>query len=478
MSPPLRRAPLASGFVNGGVSFWYRPDGRPEPGPRLPGPRTADVCVVGAGYTGLWTAYYLKRARPDMRIVVLERDFAGFGASGRNGGWVLGEIAGSRERYAARRGRPAAVALQHAMFGAVDEVVRVAGEEGIDAGLVKGGVLHVARNAAQLARLTAMVEESRDWGWAQNDLRLLSAAERDERLRVDGAAGAAWSPHCARAQPAALVQGLAKAVGRLGVEVYERTPVLRIDPRRGPVPAAAVTPHGTVTAEYVLRATEGFTAGLADHHRDWLPMNSSMIVTTPLPAAAWKTIGWDGRELLGDMAHYYMYAQRTADDRIAFGGRGKPYRYGSRVDDGGRTQPATVDALWSMLVSMFPAVAEEGRVAHAWSGVLGVPRDWCSTAVLDHDTGLGHAGGYTGHGVATANLAGRTLRDLVLREDTGLTALPWVNRRVRRWEPEPLRWLGVQAMYALYRIADAREDGSYSARTSALAKLADTITGH
>ncbi|MFD0690548.1 NAD(P)/FAD-dependent oxidoreductase [Actinomadura fibrosa] len=475
---PPARAPLAPGFVNGGVSHWYREAGRPEPGPRLPGSRTADVCVVGAGYTGLWTAYYLKRARPDLRIIVLEREFAGFGASGRNGGWVLGEIAGSRERYAARHGRPAAVALQYAMFGAVDEVARVAAEEGIEAGLVKGGVLHVARNAAQLARLNAMVEESRSWGWAQGDLMCLSAADRDERLRVEGAVGAAWSPHCARVQPAALVQGLARAVRGLGVEVYERTPVLRITPRQGPAEAAAVTASGTVAAEYVLRATEGFTAGLAGHRRDWLPMNSSMIVTTPLPDAVWDAIGWRRRELLGDMAHYYMYAQRTADGRIAFGGRGRPYRYGSRVDDGGRTEPATVDALWAVLTSMFPCVADAGRVAHAWSGVLGVPRDWCATALLDRAAGIGHAGGYTGHGVATANLAGRTLRDLVLGEDTELTALPWVNRRVRRWEPEPLRWLGVQAMYALYRAADARESGSYSPRTSVLARLADTITGH
>ncbi|MGP4028498.1 NAD(P)/FAD-dependent oxidoreductase [Actinomadura sp. 3N407] len=478
MSSSLRRAPLAPGFGNGGVSHWHRAAGRPEPGPRLPGPRTADVCVVGAGYTGLWTAYYLKRARPGLRIIVLEREFAGFGASGRNGGWVLGEIAGSRERYAAEHGRPAAIALQRAMFGAVDEVARVAADEGVDAGLVKGGVLHVARNAAQRARLAALVDEAHNWGWTDADLVPLPAGERDDRLRVEGATGAAWSPHCARVQPAALVRGLAGAVRGLGVPIYEGTPVVRIDPRRAGVQAAAVTPFGTVTAEYVLRATEGFTAGLPGHRRDWLPMNSSMIVTTPLPDTTWKTIGWERRELLGDMAHYYMYAQRTADDRIAFGGRGRPYRYGSRIDEGGRTRPSTIDALWTALTAMFPAVAGEGRVAHAWSGVLGVPRDWCSTVVLDHATGLGHAGGYTGHGVATANLAGRTLRDLVLRHDTDLTALPWVDRRVRRWEPEPLRWLGVHAMYGLYRAADARESSSPSPSTSVLARVADRITGH
>lgn len=479
-------APLAEGFANGGVSYWYRPIGRPDPGPRLPGPRTADVCVVGAGYTGLWTAYYLKKARPGLRVVVLEREFAGYGASGRNGGWAVGELAGSRERYAAAHGRAATVALQRAMFGAVDEIARVAREEGIDADLVKGGVLTVARNAAQRARLEELVASAPAWGWDGGDLRLLDRAERGDRLRVEGMTAAAWSPHCARVQPAALVQGLARAVRDLGVEVYERTPALRIVPRANGAPAAATTPYGTVMAEYVVRATEGFTAALEGHRRAWLPMNSSMIVTTPLPDGVWRRIGWARRELLGDMAHYYVYAQRTGDGRIAFGGRGRPYRYGSRLrdlgagpDGAGRTSPATVDALWRALTGMFPAVAAEGgQVAHAWSGVLGVPRDWCAAVAVDHLTGLGHAGGYTGHGVAASNLAGRTMRDLLLRRDTPLTALPWTGHRVRRWEPEPLRWLGVQAMYALYRAADARESAAASPRTSALARLAGAVTGH
>ncbi|MEV5576542.1 FAD-binding oxidoreductase [Spirillospora sp. NPDC052269] len=471
-------APRSAAFGNGGVSHWYREPGLPAPGDRLPGPRTADVCLVGAGYTGLWTAYYLKKAQPDLRIVLLEKEFAGFGASGRNGGWVVGELAGSRERYAHRHGREAAVALQRAMFTTVDEILRVAKDEGIDADLVKGGVLSTARNAAQAARVRALVEENRAWGWTRDDMVLLSGREADERIGIEGQRAATFSPHCARVQPAKLVRGLAATVRALGVEIYEDTPVLRVVPRRDGRPAAAVTPYGTVTAEHVIRATEGFTARLAGHRRDWLPMNSSMVVTTPLPDAVWDAIGWRQGEVLGDMAHYYMYAQRTADGRIAFGGRGKPYRYGSGVDDAGVTRPETVDQLWRMLTGMFPTVAGEASVDHAWSGVLGVPRDWCSTAVVDHRTGLGHAGGYTGHGVAATNLAGRTLRDLVLRRDTELTALPWVNWRVRRWEPEPLRWLGVQAMYALYQVADGREAASDTPRTSVIARVADAITGH
>jgi glycine/D-amino acid oxidase-like deaminating enzyme len=226
----------------------------------------------------------------------------------------------------------------------------------------------------------------------------------------------------------------------------------------------------------VIRATEGFTASLRGERRRWLPMNSSMIVTAPLDPAAWAEIGWDGAELLGDAAHAYIYAQRTADGRIAIGGRGVPYRFGSAWDRRGDTLPATVDALWRMLGRLFPAAAE-APIDHTWSGVLGVPRDWCSTVDVDHATGLGVAGGYVGHGVTTTNLAGRTLRDLLLRRDTPLTRLPWVGHRVRRWEPEPLRWIGVHLVYALYRAADRREHEGELERTSAYARVAGLLAG-
>ncbi|MFC4062014.1 NAD(P)/FAD-dependent oxidoreductase [Planomonospora corallina] len=462
------RVPLSTDFVNGDVSFWFRSPGLPEAGPPLPGDRDADVVIVGAGYTGLWTAYYLKKADPALRIVILEKEFAGYGASGRNGGWLVGELAGTPERYAATHGADAARRFQRVMFEAVDEVVAVTAAEGVDADVVKGGVTTVATNAAQERRLHELVAHARRWGWTEEDLRPLEPDERERRLRVSGAVGAVWSPHCARLQPAKLVRGLADVVRGLGVEVFEGTPVTGIAPR------AARTPYGTVRADYVIRATEGFTAEMRQYHRAWLPMNSSMIVTEPL-GGIWDEIGWQGCELLGDMAHYYMYAQRTADGRIAFGGRGRPYLYGSRVDDRGRTHDWTVEALWELLTQMFPAV-RASRVAHAWSGVLGVPRDWCATVHVDHATGIGWAGGYTGHGVAAANLAGRTLRDLVLRRGTEEAALPWVDRRVRNWEVEPLRWAGVHAMYDLYRRADARERAGLG-RTSLLARLADSVSG-
>jgi glycine/D-amino acid oxidase-like deaminating enzyme len=462
----------ASRVVNGGISFWYADDGLPAPREPLPGDATADVVVVGGGYTGLWTAYYLKKAAPFLRVTVLEQKFCGYGASGRNGGWLYNGIAG-RDRYAKLHGQEAAVRLQQAMNDTVDEVVRVAAEEGIEADIHQGGVLEVAYTPAQLARLKAF--HAHELSFGEKDRELYGAKETAERIRVADAVGSAWTPHGARLHPVKLVKGLAAAVEALGVTIHEQTPVTEIRPQH------AVTPYGTVRAPYILRCTEGFTANLKGQKRTWLPMNSSMIATEPLTAGQWAEIGWEGRETLGDMAHAYMYAQRTADDRIALGGRGVPYRFGSRTDNDGRTQRSTIDALYEILVRLFPSLTGV-QVSHAWSGVLGVPRDWCATVTLDRSTGLGWAGGYVGSGVATTNLAARTLRDLV-RQDSGqagateLTALPWVGHKVRKWEPEPFRWIGVHGMYATYRTADRREGTTHSPESSRLARIADRVAG-
>lgn len=461
-----------SGTVNGGISFWYADDGLPEPREPLGGDATAAGGIGGGGYTGLWTAYYLKKAAPFLRVTVLEQKFCGYGASGRNGGWLYNGIAG-RDRYAKLHGHEAAVRLQKAMNETVDEVVRVAAEEGIEADVHQGGVLEVAYTPAQLARLKAFHEHELSYG--EKDRELYGARETVERVRVADAVGSTWTPHGARLHPVKLIKGLAAAAEALGVTIHEKTPVTEIRPKH------AVTPYGTVRAPYVLRCTEGFTASLKGQKRTWLPMNSSMIATERLTPEQWATIGWEGRETLGDMAHAYMYAQRTADDRIALGGRGVPYRFGSRTDNDGRTQQATIDALHEILVRFFPSLAGVG-VAHAWSGVLGVPRDWCATVTLDRSTGLGWAGGYVGSGVATTNLAARTLRDLIQQDSgqagpTDLTALPWVDHKVRKWEPEPFRWLGVQGMYATYRTADRRELTTHSAQSSRLARMADRVAG-
>ena len=467
MTSPARYAPTtADGVPNGGVSFWYAQTGLPPLRPPLPGDREADVCIVGGGLTGLWTAYYLKRAQPDLDVVVLEREFCGYGASGRNGGWLSAEVAAPPSTYLASHGEAGVRALHAQMRGAVEEVLAVLRREQVDADVQQDGILFVARSPAQRDRLAAQAEDERRWGAQVHEL---TADEAAARIRVAGVRSGLHVEGAARVQPAKLVQGVAAAVERLGVRLFESTTVTSVRP------GAAVTVHGTVRATHVLRCLEGFSSGLPGERRTWLPMNSAMVVTATLPDDVRAQVGWDDAELLGDSAHAYVYGQRTADGRVALGGRGVPYRFGSRTDVHGRTQPQTVQALTALLHEFLPATRAV-PLEHAWCGVLGVPRDWSPTVHVDRRTGLGWAGGYVGSGLTTTNLAGRTLRDLVLGRDTELTRLPWTGRQVRQWEPEPLRWLGVHALYALYREADRREARGLP-RTSLLARVADRVSG-
>src|SRR6201992_470339 len=208
---------------NGDVSYWWRARGGfPPRRPSLPGPLSAHVCIVGGAFTALWTAYYLKQAAPTLRVVVLEAAFAGFGASGRNGGWLTSALPGSRDRYArGPGGRDAVLDLQRQLRGTVDEVARVCAAESIDADLVKGGELAVATSPAQLSRIRAELLGDREWGLDEKDVQYLGADELAARVRVAGGLGALYSPDCARIQPAKLVTGLAEAVERLSGALYQ-----------------------------------------------------------------------------------------------------------------------------------------------------------------------------------------------------------------------------------------------------------------
>ncbi len=454
-------------MINGKVSHWWQQLGSPAPRAALPGNLHADVVIVGAGYTGLWTAYYLKQAKPELRVVVIEQRHAGYGASGRNGGWLTNSITGGRGQYVASHGRDAAERFQREMNATVDEVIRVTEVEDIDADIKRGGEFNVAYTPAQEKRIREFAASEQTW--QHTDLELLEAPEATAKINIAHTRAAVWHPHAARIQPAKLAAGLAAAVERLGVEIYEGTTAVEIAPHR------VATDHGIVTANFVVRATEGFTANLKGLKRLWLPMNSSLIATEPLSAEVWNELRWSEGEVLGDFAHVYMYAQRTADDRIAIGGRGVPYRYGSRTDTDGQTPEVTVATLSEIMHRFFPAT-HGAAIDHVWSGVLGVPRDWAATVGLDRETGIAWGGGYVGTGVTSTNLAGRTITDLILGNDSDLVTLPWVNHRVRRWEPEPLRWIATKGLYAAYGIADQQELAG-RATTSPIAHLADVVTG-
>jgi glycine/D-amino acid oxidase-like deaminating enzyme len=451
------------------LSFWHETvPGTLEPGDPLPGDLDVDVAIAGAGYTGLWTAYYLSRADAALKIAVCERDIAGFGASGRNGGWCSALFPASLGKLERMAGRDAAIAMYRAMQATVDEVGRVTAAEGIDCHWAKGGTVQLARSATQLERAREEVVEARSFGFGDEDLRLLSAEEARGLAGASGVLGGTFTPHCAAIHPARLARGLADVVGQRGVLLFERTPVLRLGPGR------LVTGTGTVRARYVVRATEGYTAVLPGQHRALAPVYSLMIATAPLPEETWAEIGLAGRPTFNDLRHLIIYGQRTADGRLAFGGRGAPYHLGSAVRPSFDRVPAVFNALRRTLAGLFPALGDV-KVTHGWGGPLGVPRDWCASAGLDRSTGLGWAGGYVGDGVATTNLAGRTLADLITGADSELTRLPWVGHHSPPWEIEPLRWLGANAGLQAMGWADRVE--AKTGRPSRAARIVGRFIG-
>lgn len=409
-----------------------------------------DVAIVGGGYTGLWTAYYLQQADPALRICVIEANVAGFGASGRNGGWASALFPSSLRQLAERSDRETAVRMKRTMHDTVDEIGRVASAEGWDIEWHKGGTLGVARSPLQLERAEEEIADMRSWGFGDDDYSLLSADETTARVRMTDSLGATFTPHCAAINPARLVRLLAMTVAARGVRIFERTPATAIE-------AGCVrTELGSVRAPIIVRATEGYTPSLAGQRRVLAPVYSLMLATEPLPEDLWNEIGLAGRETFHDGRNLIIYGQRTADGRFAFGGRGAPYHFGSRIDPVQDRNANVHSALRNVLVDLFPAVAQ-ARITHTWGGPLGIARDWWASVGLDRSTGLAWAGGYVGDGVGTSNLSGRTLADLIREQVTDLTTLPWVGHHSRNWEPEPFRWLGTNVGLQVMTRADAKE---------------------
>jgi glycine/D-amino acid oxidase-like deaminating enzyme len=458
-----------------GLSLWWDTleTSRPHR-PPLPGDGDVDVVVVGAGLTGLWTARSLKLADPAMRVAVVEREVAGFGASGRNGGWCSALFAASEARLTRTHGATAARAMRRTMEATVDEVGRAVAHEGIDCAFAKGGTVVAARNQAQVLRARAALDAARAAGVGEEDLCWLEGPEAQRRLGASMVLGATFTPHCATVHPARLVQGLAAAAERLGVAIYEHTTVTAVDAGvQGRRPTVR-TDRGTLRAEVVVLAMEGWTTQLPIRRRTLAPIYSLMVATEPLGPAQWERIGLHQRETFADHRHVIIYGQRTADDRLAFGGRGAPYHFGSAIRPSYDHVPRVHEMLRLALVDLFPDL-EGTRLTHAWGGPLGVPRDWFPSVGLDRWSGLAWAGGYVGDGVSTTNLAGRTLADLIVGNDSELVHLPWVDHRSPRWEPEPLRWLGVNASLWAMDVADRSE--ARTGRPSWLAAGVDRLLG-
>ncbi len=420
------------------------------PRPYLDGDADVDVAIVGGGFSGLWTAYYLVRHDPKLRIAILEREYCGFGASGRNGGWCIGELAGSFAKYAKLSDHSAALRQARAVFDSVDEVGRITALEGIDCDFAKGGTVRVARNAPQAKRQVDEIAEVRAEGFTEEEIRLLSAAEASEMVNSTEVRGGIYFDATAALHPAKLVRGLARVVEAAGVKVYEQTAVTSVQ-------AGVVhTNRGVVKAASVVRATEAYTRDLKGERRAVLPIYSYMIATEPLPQSVFDQIGLAGRPTFADDRYMVIYGQRTADDRLAFGGTGVPYLWASGISEATEFDLASHARIHDILVDLFPMLADT-PITHRWGGVLAIPRNWTPGLTYDRASGLGRFGGYVGDGVAAANIAGRTMAELITGQETERVTLPWVGAKSRSWEPEPFRYAGVRASRKILAAADVSE---------------------
>ncbi|MGB3275087.1 MAG: FAD-dependent oxidoreductase [Castellaniella sp.] len=432
-----------------GVSFWFDALGEDvRVRPALPGPVDVDVVILGAGYTGLWTAYYLKSLAPSLSVTILEAETAGFGASGRNGGWLKGSMAGE-DMYLSDQPAERRETGYRLLHGIVDHVRTVLDLENIDCGFQQGGVLFAAaRYPEQLALVRAHLDRLRHAGHAEDDYRWLDAQELSRQVRMHKPYGAIFSPHCAVVHPGKLVRGLARAVERRGAVIYERTRVSTIQGN------TVVTDQGVVRARWIVPALEGYAGSISSLAGTVLPVQSQIIATEPLSAAQWDEVGLESRPAFSDGGRLITYGQRSDDGRLIFGARGG-YRFGARPRNDFTLSGPESALRKKLMVELFPALSNV-RVTHGWGGTMGMARRFAPHAVCDRRSGIATAGGYGGGGVGAANLFGRTLADLILERDTELTQMPWVvtgaspRRALRRWEPEPLPWLVYRAVQAAY----------------------------
>jgi glycine/D-amino acid oxidase-like deaminating enzyme len=454
--PSLGAATMAIGTSQAGVesasvSYWLDSLGPIQARPPLDRDIEVDVAVVGAGFTGLWTAYELQRREPGLRIAILESQFAGFGASGRNGSWCVPELNASLELLSSRFGRDQALALHRALLATPAEMERSLREEGIESDFSRSGVLKVARGRYQLPLLEAEMRSYQDLGVSDEYCWLDRAAAR-ERLDVAGVEAALYTPHGATLHPGKAVRGLAEAVERRGATIYEGTRVVGVEKGR---PVRVETVQGRVRAKVAVLALEGYLSQLAGYHRRVLPLYSLISITEPFSEKDLASVNWSERMCVGSMRLSVDYFARTADGRILVGGRGAPYSYGSRILNSSEHHAATHAKLQRMFGEWFPGLRSV-HFSQSWGGVLGMPRDWIPQIGFQPSSGLAFAYGYTGHGVATTNLAGRTLADLITGRETELTGLALVGHHSPDWEPEPLRWIGVRYVQAALARLDTR----------------------
>ena len=428
-----------------------------------------DVAIIGAGYTGLWSAYYLKQKEPNLNICVFDASVAGFGASGRNGGWCSALFPVGLDKLAKQSDRQTAIRMQKTMFETVNEVGRIIEKENIDAEWQKGGSYSIARDDIQLKRAKMEANHFKEWGFNDDDYTFLNEAEAKERINASNILGTTFTPHCAAINPAKLVRQLAEVIEKMGVKIFENSKVTNFSQNQ------VIVNNYLIKTNFIINATEAYRSNFKKYKRASIPVYSLMIATEPLSQNVWNEIGLKNRETFADYRNVIIYGQRTKDNRFAFGGRGAPYHFGSKINPIFDQHKKTHEDLLETLIDIFPVI-KGVKVTHTWGGPLAIARDWASHVTFNQKSNILSAGSYVGDGVGTSNLAGRTISDLILNRSTDLTNLPWVQHKSKKWEIEPFRWIGVNSTLQMAKIADVVE--KKFKRETFVTKLLNKLRGH
>ena len=433
-------------------SFWLATAGDYKESPPLDGDTHVDVAVIGGGFCGISSAYHLKRANPNLRVAVLEDRVTGFGASGRNAGFAMTLMGLTLETTALRFGKEKARQAHDFGRRAVDHIGQLVDTHGLDCDYEKPGLLTVATNPKQAKRLQKEIHLAEELG--VEGLRWLEADEMRSEVDSPTYVGARWEEQCALINPAKFVRGMKDVAIANGVEVYERTPVQEF--KVGKKTLRMQTPSGTVKADKAVFATNAFSARFRGLNAKQLPVFTYIVLTEPLSAEKLSSIGWKKRQGIEDARNLIHYYRLTSDNRILFGGADAMYYYNGPLDRD--KNPKVFRRLEEDLVHTFPALADV-KIEYRWGGPVSVPLDFFPAMgyLGKDDKRVAYSLGCVGHGVAMMNMAGQIMRDLVLEQETDLTDLFFVNRRVIPFPPEPLRFAVGEAMRDSLKALDAWE---------------------
>lgn len=425
-------------------SFWLETSGESlVPRPGLEGSETFDVAIMGAGYSGLWTAYYLAERDPSLKIAIIEKEIAGFGASGRNGGWCSPTFPVSPSVAIKRYGLHMAQNLYKEMFNTITEFERIINKEKLDVDWEKSGSIIAALGVHGLPSLNDSVAIYKKLG-LEEEFELFDEMETSRRVNIAIAKGSLFTKNSAVLHPGKLSRKLASLLENRGVHIFEQTEIIDIVEGTDNSHPKFITLNGEIVAKKSLVVTgEAYLSKMNQYRRKVIPMYSLINLTEPLTDNQWNQIGWYHRETVGSTRYSVNYLQRTADGRILMGGRGQPYRYQSKIADSLDQHEQTNQNLRNMLIKWFPML-DDIKITHTWGGPVGITRDWTPNFTYDQKKRIAQVYGYGGQGVATANLAGRIVADLITNTKSELTDLPMVQHHSRKWEIEPFRWLGAR----------------------------------